>query len=70
MESPILEATRDIVVAYIGKYPTGQSAYSANIEAAMNRMRQDILAFTRDVYATLERLESGAEPPPPPDPMG
>jgi hypothetical protein len=66
MASSVLEITRDIVLAYIEKFPTSQSAYSANIEAAMARLRQEILTFTKEVYHELTRLEEEAMPPLPP----
>lgn len=64
MASTVLEVTRDLVLAYIEKYPMTQTAYSANAEAAAHRLRQEILSFAREVYAELSRLESG-EPLPP-----
>lgn len=59
MASTVLEVTRDLVLAYIEKYPMTQTAYSANAEAVAHRLRQEILSFAREVYAELYRLESG-----------
>jgi hypothetical protein len=69
MASSVLEVTRDLVLAYIQKFPVSQSAYSANAEAAARRLREEILSFTREVYGELSRLESGAELPPLPPRM-
>ena len=60
MPASTLEIARDIVLAYIEKYPTGSSAYSANIDATMQRMRSDIVAFLRELHGELTALESGA----------
>jgi hypothetical protein len=68
MGSSVLEVTRDLVLAYIQKFPISQSAYSANAEAAAHRLREEILSFTREVYAELSRLENGESPPPLPRP--
>lgn len=68
MSSSVLEVTRDLVLAYIEKFPMSQSAYSANAEAAAHRLRSEILSFTREVYAELSRLEGG-EPLPPLPPL-
>jgi hypothetical protein len=59
MAASTLEIARDIVLAYIDKYPTGSSAYSANIDATMGRMRSDILGFLRELHTELSALESG-----------
>ncbi len=64
MSSSTLEIARDIVLAYIEKYPTGTSGYSANIESAMQRMRADILGFLREVHTELHALEAGGPLPP------
>jgi hypothetical protein len=60
MPASTLEIARDIVLAYIEKYPTGSSAYSANIDATMQRMRSDIVGFLRELHGELTALESGA----------
>ncbi|MBT3268718.1 hypothetical protein HN371_16305 [Candidatus Poribacteria bacterium] len=64
MPSSTLEIARDIVLAYIEKYPTGSSAYSANIDATMQRMRSDILGFLRELHSELTALESGTDASP------
>ena len=69
MSSSVLEVTRDLVLAYIQKFPMSQSAYSANAEAAAHRLREEILSFAREVYVELTRLESGEPLPPMPRPM-
>ncbi|MEO2002761.1 MAG: hypothetical protein ABGY41_01520 [Candidatus Poribacteria bacterium] len=66
MAASTLEIARDIVLAYIEKYPTGSSAYSANIDATMGRMRSDIVGFLRELHTELTALQSG-DPPSPPD---
>ena len=58
MAASVLEVTRDILIAYIEKYPLGSSAYSANIEAAMERLRADVIAFAKELYHELNRLET------------
>ena len=62
MSSSTLEIARDLVLAYIEKYPTGTSGYSANMEAAMERMRADILSFLREVHTELQALDAGSAP--------
>ncbi len=64
MSASTLEIARDIVLAYIEKYPTGTSGYSANIESSMQRMRADILGFLREVHSELSALEAGDPFPP------
>jgi|SaaInl4_135m_RNA_FD_contig_31_1887185_length_913_multi_5_in_0_out_0_1 hypothetical protein len=64
MSTSTLEIARDIVLAYIEKYPTGTSGYSANAESAMQRMRSDILGFLREVHTELNALEAGGPLPP------
>jgi hypothetical protein len=65
MSSSTLEIARDLVLAYIEKYPTGTSGYSANMEAAMERMRADILSFLREVHTELQALDAESPPFPP-----
>jgi hypothetical protein len=63
----VLEATTAIIKEYIQKYPTSASAYSANIDAAMERLRADVLAFARQVYHELSHLEAESAPAAPPE---
>ncbi|MDA1192486.1 MAG: hypothetical protein O3A46_12485 [Candidatus Poribacteria bacterium] len=63
MAATVLEVTRDLVLAYIEKYPTGTSAYSANVEATMAKMRADIVSFMKQIYDEIQTLEEGALPP-------
>ncbi len=65
MSTP-LDATRDILIAYIEKYPMSSSAYSANMEKTMRQLREDVIDFAKDIYRTFQELEEGAPPPEPP----
>ncbi|GIX06912.1 MAG: hypothetical protein KatS3mg115_1315 [Candidatus Poribacteria bacterium] len=60
----VLEATRDIVIKFIEKYPLSSSAYSANIEASVRQLREEVLDFTKAVYTLLAELESQRGTPP------
>ena len=64
MSNP-LDATRDILIAYIEKYPMSSSAYSANMEKTMRQLREDVIDFAKDMYRTFQELEEGALPPEP-----
>lgn len=64
MSNP-LDATRDILIAYIEKYPMSSSAYSANMEKTMRQLREDVIDFAKDMYRTFQELEDGALPPEP-----
>ncbi|MDE0021633.1 MAG: hypothetical protein OXT69_09685 [Candidatus Poribacteria bacterium] len=65
MSNP-LDATRDILIAYIEKYPMSTSAYSANMEKTMRQLREDVIDFAKEMYRTFQELEEGAPPPEPP----
>lgn len=64
MSNP-LDATRDILIAYIEKYPMSSSAYSANMEKTMRQLREDVIDFAKEMYRTFQELEEGAPPPEP-----
>lgn len=62
----ILEITRDLTLAYLAKYPLATSSYSANMEASMQKLREETLSFMKEVYYELRRLEDSQPPLPPP----
>ena len=63
--STTLEAAKEIVIAFIEKYPMSTSAYSSNIEQTMLKLRADVVEFTKEIYTALDQLERGSAAPQP-----